>query len=609
MTFPVALTGIVREKELKLRELMKMMGLKTFIYWGVTYLQYLVIYGIQTIALILLAIGLDFRYFSQNGFWIQFFTYFLWGNVMICTALCFSTVFSRARSATVFGYSYVFLTGVLALTLVRTYIESQYTPAFVLVIITMMPPFAFYRMLYCFREGVQYKGEGVTLNDASDWWGQDIGFTLTMLFLQWIALLALAMYFEMTVSDGAFGVKRQHCFCIRRNQKKSVIDSSNCRDEEEEEEEEDDIGALESVRTEEKRVRSTEIPDVVSVKNLRKVYHVHRAKLPDVVAVKSVTFGIKANECFGLLGPNGSGKTTTVSVLSGYFPPTRGIAHVNGFSIENQVDDIHACLGVCPQENVLFPHLTAGEHLQFFGELKNLSGKELEAEIVKRLSDVELLDVRHKGAGKFSGGMKRRLCVAIALMGSPKVILLDEPTTGLDPLARRNLWSVITKATSTSSILLTTHSMEEAEVLCSRIGIMVKGKIRCLGRPSTLRSQLGQFYKMSLVVNQQLRVKVGQDQQTSSKDTAVHRFVLNQISKDAKLISDPIGDVFHYQLQKKKNTLSSIMLKLEGKRIKSNEKEKHEEEKYSQLQFQLQDWSVHSITLEEIFLKVAKFKV
>jgi ABC-type multidrug transport system ATPase subunit len=131
-----------------------------------------------------------------------------------------------------------------------------------------------------------------------------------------------------------------------------------------------------------------------------------------------------------MTGPNGSGKSTTVNMLCGYFAPTSGTAIVAGLDIRHDVDLVHLLLGVCPQDNIIWEDLTGAEHLRFYGRLKNLSGDKLAAEVKYRLQQVDLWSVHNKKAGQYSGGMKRRLCVAIALIGTPRVILMDEPTTG-----------------------------------------------------------------------------------------------------------------------------------------------------------------------------------
>lgn len=199
--------------------------------------------------------------------------------------------------------------------------------------------------------------------------------------------------------------------------------------------------------------------------------------------------GIDHGECFGFLGPNGAGKSTTINMLCGYMTCTSGIVEINGRDVRTDLDNIHLDMGVCPQDNVLWDDLTGAEHLQFYGMIKNLTGDRLQQQVDYWLRQVDLDSHVNKLSKEYSGGMKRRLCVAMSLIGHPRVVLLDEPSTGLDPASRRKLWDIIDsyKATKQASILLTTHSMEEAEALCDRLGIFVKGKLKTIGYAAGVR--------------------------------------------------------------------------------------------------------------------------
>ncbi|KAJ1474047.1 P-loop containing nucleoside triphosphate hydrolase protein [Baffinella frigidus] len=155
---------------------------------------------------------------------------------------------------------------------------------------------------------------------------------------------------------------------------------------------------------------------------------------------------------------------------------------------------IYTLMGVCPQHNVLWETLTAREHMLFYGRLKNLSGSNLKQAVSDCLRQVNLLNVMDEKSGTFSGGMKRRLSVAIAMIGNPLCCYLDEPSTGLDPASRRTLWACIKEAKKSRAVFLTTHSMEEAEGLCDRLGIFVDGALRCVGNPKELTARFGGFY-------------------------------------------------------------------------------------------------------------------
>ncbi|MGH9809864.1 MAG: ABC transporter ATP-binding protein, partial [Terriglobia bacterium] len=187
----------------------------------------------------------------------------------------------------------------------------------------------------------------------------------------------------------------------------------------------------------------------------------------------------------GLLGPNGAGKTTTISMLCGLVPSDGGEITIAGHA--GGTLEAKASVGYVPQDLALYPDLSAVENLTFFGELYRLSGKELQTRIAETLELVGLADRGKDRIGTYSGGMKRRLDLGASLVGAPRLLLLDEPTTGLDPQSRRQLWERIeTMKKAGRSVLLTTHSMEEAQAICDRVAIMDHGRIIAVDNPTAL---------------------------------------------------------------------------------------------------------------------------
>jgi ABC-type multidrug transport system ATPase subunit len=221
----------------------------------------------------------------------------------------------------------------------------------------------------------------------------------------------------------------------------------------------------------------------------------------EFVAVRGSWLGIETDSCLCLLGPNGAGKSTTINCLTGVSPPTSGDAIVCGRSIVSSIDKIRPLMGVCPQFDVLWEELTGREHLILFAAIKGLPPPTHQAEAAKLLEEVKLTEAATVRAGSYSGGMKRRLSVAMAFCGNPAVVYLDEPTTGLDPISRRHLWELIEKQKKSGrAIVLTTHSMEEADMLGDRIAIMARGRVRCIGTGLRLKSRFGSGYRVSIRV-------------------------------------------------------------------------------------------------------------
>ncbi|RHY02314.1 hypothetical protein DYB25_008542 [Aphanomyces astaci] len=228
--------------------------------------------------------------------------------------------------------------------------------------------------------------------------------------------------------------------------------------------------------------------DMIVIKKLKKVYQGNK------IAVRDLSFGLPKGECFGYLGINGAGKTTTMKMLTGDILPSSGRATLGGFDILTQQLQVRRLVGYCPQFDALFDLLTVREHLELFAKIKGVPWKDVNMVVVEKMRQMNLNSFEHKLAGTLSGGNKRKLSVAMAMIGSPPIIFLDEPSTGMDPVSRRFMWDVIADVSTTqkeSTIVLTTHSMEECEALCTRVGIMVGGRLRCLGSVQHLKSRFG----------------------------------------------------------------------------------------------------------------------
>lgn len=243
-----------------------------------------------------------------------------------------------------------------------------------------------------------------------------------------------------------------------------------------------------------KRVKSLapgQLP--LRVDGLRRVFLPKTKGRKPIAAAKGVHFGVDKGEVFGLLGANGAGKTTTLNMLTRHLSPTAGDAEIGGASVLSSFAEATKFLGVVSQDNSLWDLLTVDDHLRLFARLRGVPSDHIEAMVSTVVNQLELKSKhRHKLAKNLSGGMKRKLCVAIALIGNPDVCLLDEPSAGLDPVSRRNLWNVITRTMAGRAVVLTTHSMEEAEALCDRIGIMVQGQLRVVGTKQQLKSSMGE---------------------------------------------------------------------------------------------------------------------
>lgn len=202
-------------------------------------------------------------------------------------------------------------------------------------------------------------------------------------------------------------------------------------------------------------------------------------------ALKDINLEIEKNELFGLLGVNGAGKTTLIKILTCLSKQTSGEAYVHGFSVKDNPEKVKEIVDVSPQETAVAHNLTVRENLDFFASLYNTRDEAYISSVVNAFS---LEEVENQRAKTLSGGWKRRLSIAIGLISKPKILFLDEPTLGLDVIARRELWKIINNMKGKITIILTTHYLEEAEALCDRVAVMAKGKVKATGTPAELKA-------------------------------------------------------------------------------------------------------------------------
>ena len=238
----------------------------------------------------------------------------------------------------------------------------------------------------------------------------------------------------------------------------------------------------------------------VKVKNLRKIYTngCCSKQESDIIAIKNLNFAIMPGECFGLLGLNGAGKTTTFKCITQELSQDNGKIYVNNTDISGHFNELNELFGYCPQFDAIFELLSVYENLEFYASIKGIKKSSIQSLVNAMIKEMALDEFTNKIAGRLSGGNKRKLAVAISMLCNPPIILLDEPSTGMDPEARRFMWSVIHKMSTKgrkSSVIMTTHSMDEAETLCKRMAIMVNGEFVCMGKANQIKDKYGYGYE------------------------------------------------------------------------------------------------------------------
>uniref|UniRef100_A0A4X2KJM6 ATP binding cassette subfamily A member 7 n=1 Tax=Vombatus ursinus TaxID=29139 RepID=A0A4X2KJM6_VOMUR len=474
--YSVALTvkGIVQEKEARLRDTMLAMGLDRSVLWGSWFVSSLVPFLVSSSLLVLILKQGDILPHSDPFPVFLFLAAF--AVATICQSFLFSAAFSRANVAAACG-------GLLYFTLYLPYVLCvawrDHLPPALRLAASLLSPVAFgfgceYFSLYEEQGvGIQWHNMGRS-PVAGD--GYNLALCEALLILD-AGLYATATWYIEAICPGQYGIPQPWNFPFRKSY---WCGETSCPG-----------PWFPSVLVEDP---SPGLQVGVSLQGLVKYYP--GSARP---ALQGLSLDFYEGHITAFLGHNGAGKTTTLSILSGLFPPTRGSALILGQDISSNRAAVHRHLGLCPQHNVLFDILTVEEHIWFYGRLKGLSRAAVGQELPRLLQDVGLPHKRQEQTRHLSGGMQRKLSVAIAFVGGSRVVILDEPTAGVDPFSRRAIWELLLKYRQGRTVILSTHYMDEAELLGDRVAVIAGGQLRCCGSPLFLKSRLGSGYYLTLV--------------------------------------------------------------------------------------------------------------
>ncbi|XP_074250550.1 ATP-binding cassette sub-family A member 2 isoform X2 [Saimiri boliviensis] len=607
--YSVAMTiqHIVAEKEHRLKEVMKTMGLNNAVHWVAWFITGFVQLSISVTALTaILKYGQVLMHSHVVIIWL-FLAVYAVATIMFCFLV--SVLYSKAKLASACGGIIYFLSYVPYMYVaIREEVAHDKITAFEKCIASLMSTTAFglgskYFALYeVAGVGIQWHTFSQSPVEGDDF---NLLLAVTMLMVDAMVYGILTWYIE-AVHPGMYGLPRPWYFPLQksywlgsgrteawewswpwaRTSRLSVM-------------EEDQACAMESRRFEETRgmeEEPTHLPLVVCVDKLTKVY-----KDDKKLALNKLSLNLYENQVVSFLGHNGAGKTTTMSILTGLFPPTSGSATIYGHDIRTEMDEIRKNLGMCPQHNVLFDRLTVEEHLWFYSRLKSMAQEEIRKEMDKMIEDLELSNKRHSLVQTLSGGMKRKLSVAIAFVGGSRAIILDEPTAGVDPYARRAIWDLILKYKPGRTILLSTHHMDEADLLGDRIAIISHGKLKCCGSPLFLKGTYGDGYRLTLVKRPAepgappepglASSPPGRAQLSSCSEPQVSQFIRTHVAS-CLLVSDTSTE------------LSYILPSEAAKKGAFERLFQHLERSLDALH--LSSFGLMDTTLEEVFLKVSE---
>uniref|UniRef100_A0A452QWJ1 ATP binding cassette subfamily A member 7 n=1 Tax=Ursus americanus TaxID=9643 RepID=A0A452QWJ1_URSAM len=466
--------AVVREKETRLRGTMQAMGLGSAVLWLGWFLSCLGPFLLSAALLVLVLKLGDVLPYSHPAVVFLFLAAFAVATVV--QSFLLSTFFSRASLAAACAGLAYFL---LYLPYVLCVAWRDQLRAGTLVAASLLSPVAFgfgCESLALLEE----QGEGAQWHNIGTGPAADV-FSLAQvsgILLLDAVLYGLATWYLEAVCPGRYGIPKPWDFPFRRSYwfgPRSPKGSSPAPTPKDPEEVSPDLILGVSIRGLEKRFPGNPRP-----------------------ALRGLSLDFYRGQITALLGPNGAGKTTTLSILSGLFPPTRGSACILGHNVQSSMEAIRPHLGVCPQYNVLFDMLTVDEHIWFYGRLKGLSAAAGRSEQARLLQDVGLVPKRATQTRHLSGGMQRKLSVAIAFVGGSRVVILDEPTAGVDPASRRSIWELLLKYREGRTLILSTHHLDEAELLGDRVAVVAGGRLCCCGSPLFLRCHLGSGYYLTL---------------------------------------------------------------------------------------------------------------
>ncbi|CAH0545633.1 unnamed protein product [Brassicogethes aeneus] len=549
--------AITTEKEKQLKEAMKIMGLSNWLHWTAWFVKTFIFLLISCIIMVFL---FKIRVAETSLFphgdpsvMIVFLIFYIMAVITFCFAI--SVFFSKANTAgTVSGLLW-FLSYAPYMFLQENYATlSLSAKLFASLGANTCMSYGFQIMLMYegTQEGIQWSNvfKGVTPDDDLN-----LGFLTGMLIVDSIIYLLIALYVE-SVFPGEFGVALPWYYPFTKSYwtGNPVKVHSSYSDE-----------VLDDTLFEKP---PSNLEAGLEIKNLRKVFAQN-------TAVNNLSLKMYKDQITVLLGHNGAGKTTTMSMLTGMITPTSGTAVINGHDIRTDMTGVRDSLGLCPQHNIIFDNLTVSEHLYFFSKLKGLDDKEVEEEINKYIELLELQPKKNSRSKTLSGGMKRKLCVGMALCGNSQVIMLDEPTAGMDPSARRALWEFLQCQKQGRTILLTTHYMDEADLLGDRIAIMANGELQCCGSSFFLKKKYGAGYHLIMEKSKECK---------SWEVTALLKKYIPNIE-----VEGDVGSELTYSLEEEQSQVFESMLK----ELENN---------FEKLG--VRSYGISLTTLEEVFLKV-----
>lgn len=488
------ISNLVSEKESKARESMKMMGLTDSSYWLSWFAYYTIIVTvISVLVLAILCINV-LKYSNRGLIFLYFWTY---GISLFGLAVFMQSFFNNARISGIAGTLVYFGTQFISATVANPSVSPGSKNA-----ASLLPTVAVSLGASVIGE-FETNGRGVQNENTSEMYvNYSYQACLIMLAISFGLFLSVGLYLDNTFPS-AYGVRKPWYFCLTRSfccgtASRKRSGKTTPRDNRQDLEDQTDFETKYVPKNNFEPV-SRELQKLEQENKIFKISDLKKTFENGFQAVRGVNLKMYNGQIFALLGHNGAGKTTTISMLTGLIESSSGSAEVFGTDLFQDMDSVRQDLGVCPQHDILFDLLTPEEHLDIFCDFKGVNPVNKTEEIKKMLIDSDIYHFKDTIARNLSGGSKRKLSVGIALIGGSRLVLLDEPTSGMDLSARRKLWNMLKNYKQGRIMILTTHYMDEADILGDRIGIMAGGKLVCVGSSLFLKNRYGVGYNVTMV--------------------------------------------------------------------------------------------------------------
>jgi len=462
------LNHLVIEKESRIKESLVIIGLKKSSFW----VSWAITYGaIIALSSILVTVAMYyFKFFVSVHWTVTIVVMLIFGLSCCCISFIFSTLIKKGKTANTVGV--MIIIGFFVMYFLQYYINKYKTSKFIFSF--LLSPIAF---LNIFGDLIKYEKQFLSVTFITIFGNKSLRKSFFALIFTFILYFIIAIYLDNVLPQGNNFHKKWHFFItdLFRKKHKKTEDGVN-RNVDNPYIQEDPEG----------------LNKAVEVKNVGMNFKVEGETIE---ILKSINFNAYYDEIFAILGHNGAGKTTLMNIMTGILSATRGEVYYDDIPITGNETDICKQFGYCPQFDTFNNNLTVGEHVKLFAGIKNVK-----VNVKEVLKDIDLLEKKDNFPKQLSGGQKRKLCITLALLGSPKYVFLDEPTTGLDPYSRKNIWEILSKKKKGCVTFVTTHYMDEADLLADRKMIISNGNITCLGTSLFLKNSFNMNYSLDVHV-------------------------------------------------------------------------------------------------------------